>query len=166
MVFIDEFHELLRLPVDLQDLLATARGLGVGLTLAHQHLEQLTPNLRAAILSTARSRIVFQLGYDDAKALAPHLPPLTAEELQHLDAHAVAISAMDGAAVQRPVTGTTDPLRDPESPTRAEDVRQASRESYGRTRQDVEAEIRQRIEGEKANEPPLGRRARRPGGSS
>ncbi|UJH70451.1 type IV secretory system conjugative DNA transfer family protein [Ornithinimicrobium sp. INDO-MA30-4] len=37
-VFIDEVQEYLRLPGDLSDALAQARGLGVGFVLAHQHL--------------------------------------------------------------------------------------------------------------------------------
>ena len=52
------------------DALAQARGLGVGLTLAHQHLAQLPANLRAAVFANARSRVCFQLAGDDAQAMA------------------------------------------------------------------------------------------------
>jgi type IV secretory pathway TraG/TraD family ATPase VirD4 len=38
MVYLDEFQTVVRLPVDLADMLAQARGLGVGLVLAHQYL--------------------------------------------------------------------------------------------------------------------------------
>ena len=54
-VFIDEFQDYLHLPTDLADALAEARGLGVGLTLAHQHLAQLRPQMRSAVLANARS---------------------------------------------------------------------------------------------------------------
>jgi hypothetical protein len=40
--YIDEVQDYLRLPTSVADLLAQARGLGFGLTLAHQHLGQLT----------------------------------------------------------------------------------------------------------------------------
>jgi type IV secretory pathway TraG/TraD family ATPase VirD4 len=68
MVYVDEFQDYVRLPTDLGDALAQARGLGVGLTLAHQHLAQLGPDMRSAVLSNARSRVVFQSG-DDAPTL-------------------------------------------------------------------------------------------------
>jgi type IV secretory pathway TraG/TraD family ATPase VirD4 len=57
-VFVDEFQDYLNLPTDLADVLAQARGLSVGLTLAHQHLAQLSPSVRAAVLANARSRLL------------------------------------------------------------------------------------------------------------
>ena len=41
--------------------LAEARGLGLGLTLAHQHIDQLTPEAARAVLANARSKVLFQL---------------------------------------------------------------------------------------------------------
>jgi len=70
MIFIDEFQDYLHLPTDVADVLAQARGLGVGLTLAHQHLAQLPPSLRSAVLANARSRVCFQLGSEDARLVA------------------------------------------------------------------------------------------------
>ena len=76
MVYVDEFQDYLHLPTDLTDVLAQARGLGVGLTLAHQHLAQLPPAMRSAVLANARSRVAFQLGSDDARAIAHTMPGL------------------------------------------------------------------------------------------
>ena len=70
MVYADEFQDYVHLPTDMADALAQARGLGVGLTLAHQHLAQLPGPLRAAVLANARSRVCFQLAGDDAQAMA------------------------------------------------------------------------------------------------
>jgi hypothetical protein len=67
---LDEFGEFLRLPMDLADVMATARGLGVGLTLAHQHLGQLSGPVRSAVLANASSRLVFGSDIDDASVLA------------------------------------------------------------------------------------------------
>ena len=55
------------LPTDLGDALGQARGLGVGFALAHQHLQQLDPATRAAVLANARNRVAFQLAHDDAR---------------------------------------------------------------------------------------------------
>jgi len=153
-VYLDEFQNVLRLPLDLEDMLSMSRGLGVGLTLAHQHLGQLSDSMRSAVLGTARSRVVFQLGREDARALAPEFGPLTAEDLQHLDAYHLALRGVDGGAVQRPVTGRSSSLVD--SLGSAQDIRSASRERYGRGRTEVEAEIRSRTA--PAESAPLGRR--------
>ena len=77
-VYVDEWQDYLRLPTDLGDVLAQSRSLGVGLTLAHQHLGQLSPAMRAAVLANARSRVVFQTSHDDAALLVRGHPELRA----------------------------------------------------------------------------------------
>jgi hypothetical protein len=140
-VYIDEFQRVLRLPVDLAEMLAQARGLGVGITVAHQFLGQLSPEVRAAVNGTVRTKIAFQLGHEDARAMAPTFAPLSAEDLQHLEAHAVAIRALWDGQIMRTVTGVTLPLdADPET----FDVRSLSRARDGVDRRTVEAEIRAR----------------------
>src|SRR4029077_4008507 len=69
-VYLDEFQDYTHLPTDMSDALAQARGLGVALTLAHQHLAQLPGNLKAAVLANARSRVCFQLSGEDSQAIA------------------------------------------------------------------------------------------------
>ena len=69
-VYIDEVQDYLSLPTDLSDALSQARGLGVGLTLAHQYRAQLPPELRAGTDANARSKIIFGLNAFDAKDFA------------------------------------------------------------------------------------------------
>ncbi len=64
-------------------MLAQARGLGLGLTLAHQFLRQLTPEIKGAVLGTARTHVLFQLGVEDAETLAKSFTPLTADDLRY-----------------------------------------------------------------------------------
>ncbi|WP_314410153.1 type IV secretory system conjugative DNA transfer family protein [Streptomyces kroppenstedtii] len=88
MVVIDEVQRYLRLPVDLGDMFAQARGLGVGLTVAHQHLAQLPPKMRAGLTANARNRVVFRPSTEDAASLATVLGGgLVADDLSLLDAH-------------------------------------------------------------------------------
>ena len=72
---IDECHNFLNLPYSIDDLLAEARGLRLSLTLAHQNLAQLPPELRAGITANARNKIIFTVGADDARDLARHTQP-------------------------------------------------------------------------------------------
>lgn len=73
-VFIDELQDYLTLPTDLSDALAQARGLGLGLTMAHQYRGQLPPNIRAGIDANARNKIIFGLNSGDARDMAANGP--------------------------------------------------------------------------------------------
>jgi hypothetical protein len=126
---VDEFQDVLRLPLDLADMLSQARGLGLGVTLAHQYMDQLTTPLKAAVVGTTRSHIVFQVGYADARELAPHFIPLTADDLQSLAAYEIALRPCISGVTAPPVTGTTYPL--PTPTTNGAALAQASRRRYG-----------------------------------
>jgi hypothetical protein len=144
--YIDEFQDYLRLPMSVADVLAQARGLGLGLTLAHQHLGQLPAGLQEAVLANARSRVVFQVTAKDAhtlaRELAPHLGP---EDLQGLAAYEVVATLSAGARIAPPVTGRT--LLPPTATGLAEEARRRSRERYGQDREEVEHAIQARHEG-------------------
>lgn len=137
MVVIDEVQDYLRLPGDLGDALAQARGLGVGFTLAHQHLAQLPTGLKAAVSANARSRVYFQLAPDDVRAIAKD-GHLELEDFMSLPAfHAYASLHVDGsnpgwASIRTLPLGraTSDP----------EAIRRDSADQYGRPLSEVEAE--------------------------
>jgi hypothetical protein len=158
-VFIDEFQDYLHLPTDLADALAQARGLGVGLTLAHQHLAQLTPQMRSAVLANARSQVCFQLASEDAIAFARTTRDLEAEDFQRLSRFEVYLRLVAGGEVTGFASGKTLPpstvISDPEQ------VRATSRERYGRPVAEIEAEIRRLIEGDRDDSESLGRRPRK-----
>jgi type IV secretory pathway TraG/TraD family ATPase VirD4 len=137
MVTIDEVQDFLRLPVDIGDMLAQARGLGIGLTLAHQHLGQLSTELKAGVLANARSRVMFRLGRDDARAMAAELEPhLSAEDMQGLQRYETVLRLTTGSQVRPPTTGVTRDLPPP-VPGQSADVRRASRERWGRPAREV-----------------------------
>jgi hypothetical protein len=137
-VYVDEFQDYLHLPLDFADALAQARGLGVGFTLAHQHLHQLGPEMRASVLANAQSRVAFRLASDDARVVAAGAA-LDPDDFQSLGAFEAYAQAVAGATVQPwcslrsspPSTPTTDPAL----------VRAASRLAYGVDRAAVEAEL-------------------------
>jgi hypothetical protein len=159
VVYADEFQDYVHLPTDLGDALAQARGLGVGLTLAHQHLAQLPSNLRAAVLANARSRVCFQLAADDAQTMARFssgkLEPADFQRLRRYEAYAQLVV---GGEVADFASLRTLPLPEPSSDPMT--IRVLSRERYGRAVEDVDAEIRRLIEGEPESDAPIGRRRR------
>jgi RecA/RadA recombinase len=138
-VYVDEFQDYLHLPLDFADALAQARGLGVGFVVAHQHLHQLGPDMRASVLANVQSRIAFRLGSEDAR-LAAAGSGLTPEDFQGLGAFEAYAQLVAEAAVQpwcslRSLAAsqpTTDPVL----------VRAASQLAYGTDRARVDAELR------------------------
>lgn len=142
-LYADEFQEFMRLPLDLADMVAQARGLGLGLTLAHQYLGQLSPDLKAGIQGSIKSQVVFQVEHDDARALAPRFAPLTAEDLQGLGSHEVAFRASIRGHTHSPVTGVTAPPV-PSTGSRHEVLRRSAH-NYAVGVDDIEAALQARI---------------------
>jgi hypothetical protein len=138
-LYADEFQDVVRLPIDLSDLLEQARGLKLGLTLAHQHLGQLTPHMRAAVRSTARTQLVFQLLATDAKDLAAAFAPLTTDDLCHLGLFEIAMRPCIGGVTAAPVTGATYPIAAPTTDGRA--LAAASAIRYGMAPAGIEAAL-------------------------
>jgi hypothetical protein len=144
--YIDEFQDYLHLPIGVEAMLTQARGLGLGLTLAHQHLGQLPASVREAVLANARSRVIFQVAATDAHALARELAPeVSAVNLQGLGRFEVVARLSAGGQVSPPVTGTTLPAAG--TTGQAALARLRSRARYGVSRDEVEAAIQARHTG-------------------
>lgn len=143
MVYLDEASRYAHLPVPLEELLSQARSFGVGVTLAIQHLAQLSPELRHAVLSNPRSRIAFQVGATDARTLATEFgQKLTADDFQGLDAYEVVAQIFAHGRTQPAATLTTRPP----APITGEAglVRRLSRDRWGVDGDAVDAAINER----------------------
>lgn len=143
MAYLDEWQHFLHLPTPMASVLAEARGLGLGMTLAHQHLGQVPEAARNAVLSNARSRVIFQLPAGDARLLARELGGLlSADDLQGLGAYEVVTQLYASGSTQAAATARTRPMTSETSD--ADEIRAASRTRYGVDRGEVEAAIRAR----------------------
>lgn len=135
---IDELQDYLSLPTDLSDALAQARGLGVGLTLAHQYRDQLPINIRSGIDANARNKIVFGLNSRDAKDMAAMAPELTAEDFMALPRYQIYTSFQSNGRNTGWVQGRTLPpppaLRD------AADLKAKCQATYGIPAEQIEEE--------------------------
>ncbi len=157
MAYLDEFQHFVHLPTPMPSMLAEARGLGLGMALANQHLGQLGEEALHAVLANCRSRVVWQLPAGDARIMAREMGTiLSADDLQGLGAFEVVCQLFAAGTTQAPATGKTRALGPISSD--ADDIRVHSRGRYGVDREDVERAIRERQVGGSAGG--LGRRTR------
>jgi hypothetical protein len=143
VAYLDEFQHFLHLPTPIATVLAEARGLGLGMVLAHQHLHQLPTEIREGVLANARSRVVFQVSRSDATVLARELSStLTSDDLQGLGAYEIVASVFAGGQVSYPCTARTLPA--PPVISDADEIRAASRKRYGQPIAEIDADIASR----------------------
>ena len=154
--FIDEVQDYLRLPGDLGDALAQARGLGVGYTLAHQHLGQLPKSVLDATMANARSRVAFQLPTRDARDIAALTKGvLTGADFESLPAFQAYAQLLSNNSPGSWVSLSTQPL-----PPRLRDpaiVRARSRRRYGQPLSEIEADLNGLATQTSTSDEPIGR---------
>ena len=142
-LFLDEFQDFLNLPVDAESLLVQARSFGLAMVLAHQHLDQLPEHIRSAVLANARSKVVFQTTFDDARIFAREFGRVVSDEdFMNLSAFEVICRFATSEGISAPVSGVTLPPAEPKGS--ASEARRRSRERYGRAAEDIAADIAQR----------------------
>lgn len=120
------------------EMLSGIRKFGISLVLAHQYLDQLTPEFRAALLGTVGTIVSFRLGAADAKFLAPEFQ-LSEQDDDPL--HAVppyhAYARVNGRAPLLKMT-PTDAKEYPSSPKK---IQNRCRSVYATPRSQVEERI-------------------------
>ena len=157
LVYIDEPKALGDLPMPLDALLEQARGLGVGVTLAPQSINQLPKAVREAALTNVATRVVFRQDADDARLLARDLRGVTPEELGDLGAYeAVARIGLGPGDLAAPATLKTVALGRVISDSKA--LRAASAARWGVSLADVDEALNTRHKPE--TKAPVGRKRR------
>ena len=144
-LYVDEFQDYLHLPTDLADVLAQARSLRLSLSLAHQHLAQLPPTMRSAVLANARSRVCFQLGAEDARVMAGSDGALDAADFQHLPAFEAYAQLVARGAVQRWCSLRTELPSEPSMDPTV--VRERSNQQFASPHKDTDQAITESLAG-------------------
>jgi hypothetical protein len=145
-VYLDEFQDVLRLPLALGEALVQARGLGIGLVLAHQHLGQLSPAVKAAVLANAGSRVVFGLDHDDAVVMSKRSGGmLTSGDFTGLPAFKAYVDLVSGHQASGFTSARTVPLSAAKRSLAS--VLSANRRRVGVDRRATERRLRELVEG-------------------
>ena len=158
-VYLDEFQNVLHLPTDLGEVLEQARGFGLALHLAHQHLAQLTPRIKASVMANARSKLIFNLDADDAVVMAQRSSQLTAEDFQRLGKYELYARLLAANEATDYASLRTRPA--PAICSSPDELRRLSRERYGQPLSETEAGFIELLDGS-TTETRLGRSTRRP----
>jgi hypothetical protein len=145
LCLLDEAHRFTCLPGGLAELLAQARGYGLGFVLAHQQLAQLPPDLRETVAVNCRSKLCFQLDPPDNERMARHFEPqLNASDLLALDRYQLACRLIEDGLVLPAVTATAAPAPESDDPT-VVDIVQMRKRLGTRSKQEVEELIADRL---------------------
>jgi type IV secretory pathway TraG/TraD family ATPase VirD4 len=100
-LYVDEFQSFTTL--SFVSMLSELRKYGLGITLAHQYLNQLEPAILHAVLGNAGTLISFRVGAEDAPLIAREFQPTFGEEdLISLPNHRFYLKLMIDAAPSRP----------------------------------------------------------------
>jgi energy-coupling factor transporter ATP-binding protein EcfA2 len=163
-LYIDELQDYIAaVGADFDSALAQARGLGLGLVLAHQSRVQLPTETLGGIDANTSSKIVFRLkSAADAKAVAGMAPGLEPEDFMTLPRYHVYASVNSNGRDTGWVSGVTLPMTKPICDAAA--LRRSIAEKYGIPGREVEREYLEllascRVEGQPETENvPVGRR--------
>ncbi len=90
LVIVDEADRFMNLPVSLVDALARSRSLSVSWWLATQYWDQLPKEMKSAVKTNARSKVIFRLeSDDDARTIARMAPGLSDQDFMALGKYQV-----------------------------------------------------------------------------
>ncbi len=107
-IYVDEFQNFTTLAF--ASMLPELRKTGVSLTLANQHLHQIEPDVRHAVLGNAATLISFRLGVEDAALLGREFAPeFTPDDLTNLPNRSFYLRLMIDGAPSRPFSATLLP---------------------------------------------------------
>lgn len=140
-LYVDEFQSFAN--ESFADILSEARKYKLSLTIAHQYIEQMSDEVRAAVFGNVGTMITFRVGSYDAEVLEKEFSPaFTAEDLVNLGFAQIYLKLMINGVGSPPFSATTLPR--PKLPPRTftTEVVDASRRNFARTRDAVEAEIK------------------------
>lgn len=139
-LYVDEFQSFAN--ESFADILSEARKYKLNLTIAHQYIEQMSEEVRAAVFGNVGTMITFRVGAFDADILEKEFAPqFTAEDLVNLGFAQIYLKLMINGVSSAPFSATTmPPIKEPEKSFRLE-VIEMSRKQFAMNRAKVEQEV-------------------------
>lgn len=140
-LYVDEFQSFAN--ESFADILSEARKYKLSLTIAHQYIEQMSEEVRAAVFGNVGTMISFRVGAFDAEVLEKEFAPqFTAEDMVNLGFAQIYLKLMIDGVSSAPFSAVTlPPISEPEINFK-QDIIESSRAQFGKARTIVEEEIR------------------------
>ena len=135
-LYIDEFHNIVT--QTFENILSEARKYALNLTIAHQYIGQLIPQVQHAVLGNTGSLICFRVGGEDAVKLKPEFAPIfDVKDMINLAVAEFYIKmTIDGESYD-PFSAETLRVLPPTHPSYHEEIIAASRRKYSIPKDDA-----------------------------
>ena len=139
-LYVDEFQSFAN--ESFADILSEARKYKLNLTIAHQYIEQMSEEVRAAVFGNVGTMITFRVGAFDAEVLEKEFAPqFTAEDLVNLGFAQIYLKLMIDGVSSMPFSATTmPPIKEPGT-SFYQNVVDMSRKQFAIDRARVEQEV-------------------------
>ena len=143
-LYIDEFQNFATPSIG--TILSEARKYKLSLTIAHQFIAQLDEKIRDAVVGNVGTKAAFRVGTTDAEFLAKQFEPVfTAPDLENLPNRHAVLSLLVNGVPARPFSIQTANLPHMDY-SGVEAIKELSYRTYGKDREEVEAEIRRKFD--------------------
>lgn len=139
-MYVDEFQNFAN--ESFANILSEARKYNLALTVAHQYIEQMTDEVKAAVFGNVGTMIAFRVGATDAEVFEKEFAPyFILDDIVNLSAFQVYLRLMIDGQGSKPFSARTlDPIQKP-AVSYAQAVISHSRKVYGKPSKEVEEEI-------------------------
>ncbi len=141
-LYVDEFQSFAN--ESFADILSEARKYKLNLTVAHQYIEQMSDEVRAAVFGNVGTMVCFRVGAYDAEVLEKEFAPqFSAQDMVNLGFAQIYLKLMIDGVTSPPFSATTLPPIAASSVSYREAILSLSRSAFARPRDIVEGGIRE-----------------------
>lgn len=143
-LYIDEFQNFAT--PSIATILSEARKYKLSLTIAHQFIAQLEEDIRDAVIGNVGTKAAFRIGTTDAEFLEKQFAPtFTQKDLENLPNRNAVLALLVNGVPARPFTIETENLPQFDY-ARIDPLKQLSYMTYGKPREEVEADVRRKFD--------------------
>lgn len=142
-LYIDEFQNFTT--PSIASILSEARKYKLSLTIAHQFLDQLTDEIRSAVMGNVGTKMFFRVGAADSEFLEKQVAPtFSRQDLEQLENYHAIAALLVGGMPATPFSMTTEKPETADA-SRIDATKELSYRTFGRERADVESDVRARL---------------------
>jgi hypothetical protein len=140
-LYVDEFQSFAN--DSFANILSEARKYKLNLTIAHQYIEQMSDEVRAAVFGNVGTMITFRVGSYDAEVLEKEFAPtFTAEDIVNLGAYQIYLRLMIDRIGSAPFSAATMPPLEKQEVDFVSQIIDSSRQQFAKPRAEVEELIK------------------------